>query len=398
MKRLSDNDLILLEQICKLNQAMLWKTMNSFLKKNYKKVTCTKDYIYAEGEIPVALVAHLDTVFPSPPKDIYYDTRKGVIWSPQGLGADDRAGVFSILKIIKSGLRPHVIFTTDEERGGLGANQLTIMEPKMPFKNLKYIIELDRRGTNDCVFYECDNDEFTKYIESFGFVEAIGSFSDIGELCPAWGIAGVNLSVGYENEHSYSEILCVNPLLSTIQKVKQLLTDAANVEVFDYVPSKFALNGAYYQWYNSIYGTNLNDDYDDVSFVAVTCNTCGKTFSEYEVIPVQCANGQLKFYCPDCLTMDKVDWCSECGEAYEKNTKNTYNTLCYDCKLEKQLKKGRTNHPWTTSNNNSPKSYSTPKTSTSPSTSTSYSTYGVKTNNGSSTKTMDNLSSNIQNQ
>ena len=395
MKKLSDSDLLLFEQICKLNQAILWKTMNTFLKNNYKKVICTKDYIYAEGDIPIALVAHLDTVFLVPPVDIYYDTRKGVLWSPQGLGADDRAGVFLILKIIKAGFRPHIIFTTDEEKGGVGAAQLTLMEEKIPFKELKYIIQLDRRGTNDCVFYECDNAEFTKYIESFGFSEAIGSFSDISELCPAWGIAGVNLSVGYEDEHSYTETLHVSPLISTLQKVKRLLNDADNIEKFDYVPSKFAYSGAYYNWYNSIYGYPTDDEaYGDVSYVSVICSTCGKSFSEYEVIPVQCENGQLKFYCPDCLTMDKVDWCINCGEAYEKLDPAAEPDLCPDCKFEKALKKGNKN--WTNISNNSLlKSSNTHKILPS-STLTSYSTSGVKVNDGSLNKTTDNQSTNTQ--
>ena len=41
--------------------------------------------------------------------------QKNVMISPDGLGADDRAGVFMIMNIVKAGFRPHVIFTTDEE-------------------------------------------------------------------------------------------------------------------------------------------------------------------------------------------------------------------------------------------------------------------------------------------
>lgn len=366
MRKLSDSDYVLFEQICKLNQAILWKTMNSFLKRNYKKVVCTKDYIYAEGDIPIALVAHLDTVFTVPPEDIYYDIRKGVLWSPDGLGADDRAGVFAILKIIKSGFKPHIIFTTDEERGGIGAMQLTMKESQSPFKELKYIIELDRRGTNDCVFYSCDNDDFVRYIESFGFIEAVGSFSDISEICPVWEIAGVNLSIGYQDEHSISETLHIGPLFDTINKVKCLLNDANNVESFKYIPSTYSF---YQQWYNQMYGdhdlyTGYPSEFDDYDSMTVICNTCGKPFSEYEVIPVQCGSGKLKFYCPDCLSVDTVDWCINCGEAYEKTSIDSTPGLCYECKLEKSIKKGN-NHPWTNniSKNNSQKSSDSLKTS-----------------------------------
>ena len=112
-----------------MSQKSLLKSMNTFLKKYYpsKKIVSTPDYILCEGTAPIMLVAHLDTVFKQPPKNIYYDKEEGVIWSPQGLGADDRAGVFAICQIIKAGLRPHIIFTTDEEVGGLGARALSLL-------------------------------------------------------------------------------------------------------------------------------------------------------------------------------------------------------------------------------------------------------------------------------
>jgi putative aminopeptidase FrvX len=81
-----------------------------------------------------------------------------VIWSPDALGADDRAGVFAIIKILQSGLRPHIIFTTDEETGGYGAKALT--SNACPFQDVRYFIELDRQGALDCVFYNCDNKHF----------------------------------------------------------------------------------------------------------------------------------------------------------------------------------------------------------------------------------------------
>ena len=93
----------------------------------------------ATGDIPIALVAHMDTVFKKPPEEIFFDQKHNVMWSPQGLGADDRAGVFAIVQIVRSGLKPHVIFTTDEECGALGAMALAKLD--CPFTELKYLIQ-----------------------------------------------------------------------------------------------------------------------------------------------------------------------------------------------------------------------------------------------------------------
>ena len=184
MKTLNENEQKTFEQLVSLTQPALKKVMSKFLRNKYgnKNVIETADYICVQGEIPIALVAHMDTVFDKPVKDLFYDTKKNVMWSPQGLGADDRAGVYAIIKIVNSGLRPHVILTTDEESGCLGAGELAKL--KCPFEKLQYCIQLDRRGTNDCVFYDCENPEFVNYVEKFGFTEAYGSFSDICEICP----------------------------------------------------------------------------------------------------------------------------------------------------------------------------------------------------------------------
>ena len=150
MRVLSDSDYKLFERLVSLSQKELKKAMSQYLKAKYDNVIFTKDYLVAIGDIPVALVAHLDTVYRTPVSNLYYDQRKGVLWSPDGLGADDRAGIFAVLKILQDGYRPSVIFTTDEEKGGVGASALA-MNP-CPIPNLKYMIELDRRGSNDCVF------------------------------------------------------------------------------------------------------------------------------------------------------------------------------------------------------------------------------------------------------
>ena len=89
-------------------------------------VSDDRNFLLAGGNIPVALVSHLDTVHRKSNRDcMFVDERKGVAWSPNGLGADDRAGVFAIIQLVKAGFRPHIIFTHGEESGGTGACALT---------------------------------------------------------------------------------------------------------------------------------------------------------------------------------------------------------------------------------------------------------------------------------
>lgn len=199
------------------------------------QITDNKNYLMAEGDIPIALVAHLDTVHVMEPFQFFYDEQEMVMWSPQGLGADDRAGVILILSILSEGYRPHLIFTTGEERGGIGANQLVEDYKETPF-NIDFMIELDRCGSEDAVFYNCMNHSFIDYICSFGFIFEEGSFTDICILGRSWNIAAVNLSVGYYNEHIKAEYWDLFEAEETENRVINILRSKNN-NSYMYVPA-----------------------------------------------------------------------------------------------------------------------------------------------------------------
>lgn len=235
---ITENQYKVFRRLVSLTQKELKEDVSKTLRKYYQEVEETEDYIYAKGDIDIALLAHLDTVHVTPVEQLFFDKQQSVVWSPEGLGADDRAGVFAIMLLaITEPVKPHIIFTTNEELGGLGAQELAKIE--CPFPNLKYIIQLDRRGKNDCVFYSCNNEDFMQYIESFGFVTNIGTYSDISFICPKWKVAGVNLSVGYENEHTLAEYLDFHVLMKTIQKVRNMLAAAHEAPRFDYIEEEY---------------------------------------------------------------------------------------------------------------------------------------------------------------
>ena len=184
---------------------------------------------------------------------------------------------------------------------------------------MKYIIQLDRQGTNDCVFYDLYNPKFMDYIESFGFVEDFGTFSDISILCPEWKICGVNLSVGYKNEHNRIETLNAGALFDTINKVIRMLQEK-NIPDFEY-----------YRDYHSVWFDNIYKNFPtDNSGFYVHCRGCGQLFSEYETFPVKGLDGHTCFYCPDCIPSN-VEWCAECEEAFEIDPANPHSEYCKDC-------------------------------------------------------------------
>ena len=233
MREPSEKDLQLLKKLVFMEEKQLHEVMATWLRRKYDNdVIVKKEYIVAKGNIPVALVAHMDTIYASSPKIFKYFENEGFI---HGLGFDDRAGIFAIIKIIQSGLRPSVILTTGEEEGGIGATLLTLDYQESPIRDLNFLIELDRRGTNDCVFYHCNNEKFIKFIEEYGFERNTGSYSDISFIMSQWKVCGVNISVGYYNEHTPSEILLPDILLDNIDIIKEILFDSCKIKKFKYM-------------------------------------------------------------------------------------------------------------------------------------------------------------------
>jgi hypothetical protein len=237
--KVSKNEIDLMKTLLVSKEVKLFNSLSNLLSKNYNyKVVKSDNFLYAKGKIPIGIIAHVDTVYKEPPNIIFHDVDLKAMWSPLGLGADDRAGVFAILKLLQKGYRPTVIITRGEEKGGIGAYELISKMPKND--SLKFLIQLDRSGFNDAVFYDCDNKEFEKYITGFGFNTEFGTFTDISIIAPVWGIAAVNLSVGYLNEHSDIEHWFYDSCYETIEKVGWILDDVAinSVHRFKYIPCK----------------------------------------------------------------------------------------------------------------------------------------------------------------
>lgn len=310
---MSEKILKIYKNLCRMDQRETRHFMAAFLRRSGYQVTETSDYLYAEGEMPVALVSHSDTVFKTVPKDFFYDREQNVMWSPQGMGADDKAGILMMIMIVKRyKLRPHIIITADEEIGCVGATMLTKRVPKCPFKDCRYLIQLDRRGHTDSVYYDLDSVVFEDYVNNFGFKTEWGSFSDISVIAPAWHMAAVNLSVGYENEHTNYEHLYFNWWNETLEKVVKMIQDSPNAQHYPFV--EYLYGGKYYR--GGHYGYGYYSSYWDDS----SCEICGEDCPGTDLLPVYSPK-HARFgvdVCPTCFSKICLDmtWCSKCNKGW----------------------------------------------------------------------------------
>lgn len=205
--------------------------------------------------LPIGLIAHLDTVATHRPphrpptrKEILIQNKR-VGLSPHTpetvncLGADDRNGVFMILQVLDycKPYFPVLIFPRDEEIGCKGTYAMlrelqskydVFTDELETLFNLSFLVQMDRgvhgytelEWEQQCVFYDCDNSDFTHYMENY-FSFAYGSFTDVIEWSEFLGIAGVNIGAAYRNEHTRAEETHLTVLGSQIAKLQCIMQD-----------------------------------------------------------------------------------------------------------------------------------------------------------------------------
>jgi len=351
---------------------------------NYTLRSDNKNYVLgmpkSGKKIPVLLFAHLDTKQKEDeaPKHILFDPDYRVMWTPETLGADDRAGVYAVLKLIEQ-RNCSVLFTTGEERGGLGAKEFVKHYSRNKW-GFRAGIQLDRRGKEDAVFYKNRAEDFQEWVTGFGFTKTTGSFTDISVVGPAWKMNTVNLSVGYYNEHLASEYLMLDPLEDTIDKVDTILSKKipvfkykeeetvvrsyagddkwgatrwdnrkwnyetrkydygvwSNIEqkyVFDGDESEYIYDSSRYPSYGtSVYRQESFADSDHTKsaiitpppgrIMAIECVMCSYVVNEIEAIaigvddnPESVTYGVDLFLCDSCFDENDGFFCTECGKA-----------------------------------------------------------------------------------
>ena len=239
-------------RLCLLSQEELKTYLHERLSAYYTDITSQDGFLYCAGDAPIMFTAHLDTVHEHHVKSVRYS--RGFLSSPQGIGGDDRAGVYAILRALPDfDHLPHLLFCEDEETGCIGSRKFTKSDIK---PDIRHIVGLDRKGSHDAVFYECGNEEYKDYILTLtGFKEASGSFTDICELSPYLDVASVNLSVGYYDQHTLKERVNLREMVYTSSLIPILTADSFNCPRYTY--DEIAPT-----WYGNVW----RDAYDETDY------------------------------------------------------------------------------------------------------------------------------------
>ena len=330
--------------------------------KHYTIYTDDDNYIFAvpkKASNHVMLVSHIDTV--SRPKKVVLHENNGVLRNLNGvLGADDRAGVFAVLEIVEKSIKanqplPNLLFTNYEETGGVGVRQFCKDKIAQNVEtDIWLMIELDRRGVNDAVYYSDPELAVKDLVDAVGYKEAWGSYSDVSTLSDHNDIAHVNLSIGYFNEHSKDEILVLSIVEYAIDNVLALMPMVERQYNIEYKPKGYTwTKGGWKDGYWSDYDWDkmYNRTTKTVSKGATTKKKEVRAIAEYNVEtsrnPLVLVESDNEYYaampksCPACMDWEDVrefkalgyNYCQNCGTYFD----NDWNVIEWDQKDDEAL-------------------------------------------------------------
>ena len=179
----------------------------------------------------IFLSAHLDQVSTSGAAAHIYKTKEGYIlaynkdWRRTSLGADDKNGVWIILKMLEDGYNFDWSISESEEIGCVGIHNI---EEELANSAAKICLVLDRKGGYDIL----NKGSGTNYCQALahnlknflggGYAVTSGTISDTQVLSKY--IESVNMSVAYHNPHTSTEYTDYNRLVQIKEDIKKVFT------------------------------------------------------------------------------------------------------------------------------------------------------------------------------
>ena len=232
------------------------------------------------------MVAHTDNVLTGERVPVMtLDGRRIFGGNGVGIGFDDKAGIICAIEIWKRmhkrGMR--IIFTADEEVGGIGARHV----PENKLKDAAYMVEMDRRGRNDVIdisgVTRLASEEFVKIWEDLGFKRATGTFTDLNEFKQTVPqVNMVNLSCGYYKAHTDDEYLEIEEFETNVDKIYEMISTHPDVIVDD-TPEE-PKSQAYTGYHGGMYDYDWRERYDRYYNTVDECAYCGAVVKPHEGI------------------------------------------------------------------------------------------------------------------
>lgn len=187
--------------------------------------------------------------------------RNNYDYRPEGIGGDDKNGIYIALMLLKNHDICKCAFFVGEEVGCVGSNDANIDF----FSDCRYILQCDRKGNNDFVNnimgMSLSTDEFINDIglADYGYATHDGGLTDVYTLKKRGvNVCVANMSCGYYNPHSEEECTSMSDLQNTYNLCDHIFKTLTKVYPHDYEPATYTYYGrggygggyGFYNWYD----------------------------------------------------------------------------------------------------------------------------------------------------
>ena len=228
----------------------LKRYVRHWVRCNVNDAVCKTDYfgnLYVQrgrAESYPCVVAHLDQVQRNHSRDFQpiYDAKNDIIYgfskkcrAFQGLGADDKNGIWVALQALQCFQVCKVALFCSEETGCQGSSHAKLDF----FSDCRFVLQVDRKNGGDLIttIYDCMASEaFLKAtnFEQFGYKEAEGFMTDVAMLRER-GVkcCCVNISCGYYQPHTDHEFTIWSELLNCRDFVFHIIEHCTETYLFE---------------------------------------------------------------------------------------------------------------------------------------------------------------------
>ena len=196
--------------------------------------------VKGESDTYPCIVAHMDQVQKDHHHDFQVVETKDVLFgfsvgsvAMEGLGADDKNGIWIALKCLKKYDIMKCAFFVGEEIGCIGSSKCDMSF----FTDCRYVLQCDRRGGNDLIpnvggWTELCSKEFLEAIgyEAYGFKTTTGMMTDVEALKNrGLAVSSLNISVAYYRPHTDEEYTVKSELRNTLAFVEHVIETCLDV-------------------------------------------------------------------------------------------------------------------------------------------------------------------------
>ena len=249
--------------------------MRNFIKKYVRDhidgAACRQEngnlyIVKGESDTYPCVVAHLDQVQTKHSSDFKVFLHDNVLFGysaksgrQEGLGADDKNGIWVALKCLERFDAIKVALFKEEEVGCCGSRVADMGF----FSDCRFVIQADRRNGGDLITDICGpicSDEFIADIMPFakarGYNEAYGMMTDVETLSDKGvGLSCINMSCGYYKPHTDEGFTRYDELLNCLALVEEIIVNCTKVypferrKTFASYGGRGRYTGPFFDWY-----------------------------------------------------------------------------------------------------------------------------------------------------